>query len=446
MDSYNPVIYISGAISLYVYRYSYNNKLYFFFGDQHASMSRNCEEQYGMRCDVFDYGYEKSVLYDTNCWTIGSLLDEWFTYNNYNGIKTDFYFEISFIKGNLRRGLMIGREIRERRQEENYRDKLPKLIEKSDWIESISQFFGKCFVQEKGYCKYGPNVRFHYADIRKYTLLQDYRPIMEREDLYVGLSYTDMIISKLNILKKLKDDSYRIWLDSVLDNLVGIVKLYKILLNSDMILNLYFSTIDIRTILYSILIPNIDPDIQEVFERVRDTMTRNAVIRDSVLLNRAAAAEFNRLLKLDPFIANNLFLYMKDKIQADVLRVLSKLVDVEHEIFLFEESVKYATDNKPEILDGIGNLAYKCIDIVLDISIYSIDVYTLSRMFLQQDSEQIVTYSGGHHTENYAKFLKYLGAEAIIEHSSIRDNRCILSSLGALLNVNDFRNIYRKVP
>lgn len=64
-------------------------------------MEGSCEETRNIKCDIFYYRYENSIIYNTNCWTIGSLLDEWFTYNNHLNIATDFYLETSFVKGNI---------------------------------------------------------------------------------------------------------------------------------------------------------------------------------------------------------------------------------------------------------------------------------------------------------------------------------------------------------
>ena len=89
---------ISGPNSLYTF--NWNGIFFAFFGDSHHSIKGNCEKKNNVKCDTFDYRFEKSIIYDSNCWTIGALLDEWFTYNNNLGIlKQDLEKVIYYHKG-----------------------------------------------------------------------------------------------------------------------------------------------------------------------------------------------------------------------------------------------------------------------------------------------------------------------------------------------------------
>lgn len=114
-------------------------------------MKNSCEDQLQVQCDIFDYLYENSVTYNSNCLTIGSLFDEWFTYNNYNNIKTDFYLETPFTKGNIRRNTSTKEQIKLRRSQPNYLPKSPSLvtIRSTGWIQSMEDFFHDCIIRQK---------------------------------------------------------------------------------------------------------------------------------------------------------------------------------------------------------------------------------------------------------------------------------------------------------
>ena len=448
----NPIISLSGANSLYVY--NFNNKLYAFFGDQHSSIEGGCEEKLNIKCDTFDYRYEKSVLYDTNCWTIGSLLDEWFTYNNYNDIKTDFYFEISFVKGNLRQDTDLDTIVTNRRHDQIPNNEASQSMKGFDWIDLISVFFKECLIQDKQYCKYGPNVRFHYSDIRKYnTQLQLSIPKVQVSDLYIPYPYVDRINYNLRRLNR----KFRIRIPHIIFDLYGLIKLYDILLNSNIILELCFSTTDIRQILDNIKIYDLPDTINEIFDHIKSNIIKNGVIRNNILLHRTAA-EFNRLHLINPLIANKLLLYIKEKLEIDLSKAREKLnniyqqyllIDLKNQAFPTEQNplpfLNQVSHQKAEIIGDIYELTHTLAETVIDFSIIAMDVYTLSRMFIQQDSKQIIVVAGYFHVYNYANFFKYLGANNIIEYPSTENNRCITSGLGAILNVNDFRNIYQRV-
>ena len=92
-----PEVLISGVTSLFIYEY--DGKKFFLFGDEHYTpVQGSCEKKFNIKCDTLDYGFEESVTYNSNYWTIVSLLDEWFTYNNLSDIVTDFYVEVPFTK------------------------------------------------------------------------------------------------------------------------------------------------------------------------------------------------------------------------------------------------------------------------------------------------------------------------------------------------------------
>ena len=44
------------------------------------------------------------------------------------------------------------------------------------------------------------------------------------------------------------------------------------------------------------------------------------------------------------------------------------------------------------------------------------DIYTLSRMFIQTNSQQVIVVAGLSHIKDYAEFMTYLGSRPLLEH------------------------------
>ncbi len=428
-------ILISGANSLYVFMLE--NKYYFFFGDQHFSIEERCEDQYHIQCDLYDYGYKKTLTHNTNCWTIGSLFDEWFTYNNYFGVKTDFYLETGFIKGTLREATMTTEEISDRRQEPFYQTKLPQDIEgSSGWLESVAAYFQDCFIQDKSQCKYSPNVRFHYADIRNY---HEYGTLYDA-DLYISYPYIHLINEELinlnrrgMLIQKSNNQFTKIknqWLlTTIMDDVNSIFVLYDNLWNINILLALCFSTMDVRDILNSLEIPELSPNIQSLFINSKQNIIRSSVTRNDVLLHRTAA-EFNRLKNFNSSVADKLETYITNRMEIELLKALPEFNELQERFQL--------TNDINELIDIVTDLQ----NLLSIWNPWILDVYTLSRMFLQHDSEQIVIFAGHYHINIQSGFFKYLGANTLVEHPARMDDRCITTNLTGILDVDEFRNLY----
>ena len=75
----------------------------------------------------------------------------------------------------------------------------------------------------------------------------------------------------------------------------------------------------------------------------------------------------------------------------------------------------------------------------------SVDIYTLSRMFTQTDSEEIIAFMGSTHIDRYAVFFnKYLDSDGIFVHYPEEDNRCVVvDGLGDYLDLEGFRDTVR---
>lgn len=416
---------ISGPSSLYVL--GFNGKLFVFFGEYHQGFKNNCQEKYNVKCDEFDYGFEKSVIYDGNCWTIGTLLDEWFTYNNHMGIKTDFYFETAFTKGDVATWKNIISNIEYRRSDPSYKSMPPDLtgIGESS-IGILTGFFSECLKQTKQGCKYNPNVKLHYADLRYLNVGGEVSSI----SLYSIYPYIDLI--KLTNRNLIPD------IDSIFS-------FYNTLLDINLITDLYLSNIDIRTTLNNIQVPELTDNVQNAFNNLKSNIINNASQRNGILMTRVAA-EFNRLLSLHPDIANKLYDFIIMRFNTNKIVLLEEFEE------LYSEYLDEKNKGRRRSIREIISIA-KYLDQVLgEWNHLTMDIYTISRMFIQE-SQQIIAYAGDTHTLNYVEFIKYLGGRSLVEHPSAFKNpddpstvnQCVPTKSSSIPNINDFRRIYKIV-
>src|SRR5690349_12482974 len=94
-------ILISGPNSFYILEL--DGIKYYLVGDQHNSASIGaCQRTSNVKCDSINYTFDGVNVTNDNCWSIGSLLIEWFEYNYSNSITTDFYLEVPFTKSKNR--------------------------------------------------------------------------------------------------------------------------------------------------------------------------------------------------------------------------------------------------------------------------------------------------------------------------------------------------------
>jgi hypothetical protein len=425
-------IAISGIVSFHMFQFE--NKYYYLFGDSHtSSVEGNCFEKYNYLCDSYDYTYENVLIKNSNCWEFGSLLDEWFTYNNINNIKTDFYLEVPFTKASERSESAVSYDIYSRREEfeDDEIEQTPKATTES-WLKIFPILFEDCLVYKKKKCKYYPNVRFHYLDVRQYDeptfgyvvpdvfVFNDYNIDTNLSLLYEPDNDRDVKQATVNLFAQFSDLS----------------KIITTLLNNNIIvLDLYMSNKNPYETLKFLHGLKLTSDIGRHFYKKLESISNMVVQRDTRYFHRTAN-EFLRLVQIRPDIAAKLFKFTKNELQKIIKQIRLPIKKTLDKIFL------ELGENNPSA-ETIWDLFTELLEYLGILSIWNMDIYTLSRLFLHNHGNQVIIFAGYIHINNYYKFMKILGASIIIDSpSEDNNNRCIISSeISRYLPLYDFRNI-----
>ncbi len=414
---------ISGVNSMYIYQL--NDKTYFFFGDKHYSRRENdCESQLNIKCDDFDLSYNKINYNGSLCMSIGSLLYTMFIYNNDHNILTDFYLESSFTKENERTALKIGYDIMNRKKSlSNYNsDIIDHEFDSVSWMTLIEFVMEPCFIMEKSKCPFFPYVRSHYVDIRS---IDGGTPI--DTDLFILFDlrkYFKSNVSDIESLIVFKKDykgllnfliySYKAILDAAL-NTQGF-DYYMQQFNN---LSQYFS-----------------PKFQRFFINKLTNFEQMAVIRNGLRMHRVAA-ELSRLNIGDHKLASAIKNFIYDSADKKIKNLqkhhpngILAFFDMEWGTYDYDDWYYYMDETINEYEDEL-----------IFMGALSMDAYTLARMFLFNDSENIIVYTGSHHVERYSDFFKmYFSVLPIIETPKLPDNMCLnIIDLPKYFDINKYR-------
>lgn len=366
---------ISGPVSLYVF--FHDNKKYFFFGDIHFSNEGSCESN-NIKCDHYDNMFKEVKLYNTNCTDFGALLHNWFTYNNEHDIKTDFYLEVAYTKSDLRHATIGFNTLMEDKT-----DYFP--YENESWISLVADIMNPCFIRDKTGCKYYPNVHAHYTDIRTSETLE-------------GLYFHDLF-NLHYILEYIYDN-----IDTMDDMMFNKVKeefwvyLVMLITNYDTIFELMIDFDHYQTNMPQLIQLGDDlriPEIKEIYIATLSSMDEMTVIRNVMehenLKMYRIAAEIIKFYNKDPEMSKNLYHFTKSKAR----KIINFLIDA------VQLSLDKEYDRK-DFLTVIGDYNNK----LTVITSLHMDVYTLSRMFTQDKSTEIIAYTGAFHTQNYVDFFQ----------------------------------------
>lgn len=448
---------ISGPISLYVYKY--NDKTYYFFGDQHYGNTNACEQN-GIICDHYDNQYENVIIEGTNCTDLGALFHHWFTFNNDYGIKTDFYAETPFTKQTERdiyNKLNIARYNNAQIQLDNknnnnnnggddeqlainyYNDEqIPVKNNKDDeqiyvnnnneeknytifpyddsWLSLVTDIMSPCFLKDKDNCPYAPNVHSHYVDIRYYELGNHW--------LNTNIFDVTNIVDYIN--NNLENDN----LDMMLDDfeLIGDT----LLSNAKTIINIYLKPNNYnknKQILWDIVSQIQDDNIKDLYVGVLNDMDYMIVKRNGVYMNRVAW-ELQKLSDMDAFIANSVRHYILSTTEDESTRTYDNWKDKLQ--YLHNHSLDHLLMH--EFISFFFNK-------LIDIGSLVMDTYTLARMFTQNDSKEIIVYAGDYHILNYCDFFdNFLNAKLVFFVENNEFSRCLADNkLVDVLNANKFR-------
>lgn len=415
---------LSGATSLRVYKYADRN--FYFFGEYHDSGTINgCTDD----CDNYDSYYRGLEIKGGNCMTVGALFEMWLQYLFDNKSLTDLYMEVPFTKSkyeewnqaayqaDIIQGLRDGLSDLEEYEGDD-------RAEKYGWLGTFFWFYDKCFHPDKTLCKYNPWIRFHYADVRWFnqTMKNYYRKGG------AGSLQPDLFILNDEKVFFIIDDAIFFKKNKVLREFAYIISR---LLDSDALYRFYMTDENPFDILNEIADLTMKTEIGTWFVNKILTISNLFVIRNGKSHHRTAW-EYLRLKKENPKIAEKLHDYFEGYLSEkhiELVNIIRRNLD-----FLVQDYE----------INGFTNIA----NIMALISIWGMDIYTISRMFIFDDSKDVIYFAGDYHSQNMSKFLDTLDAELIFRHDASNTengvNRCFDITGSSIPNYNLLRKNYTK--
>ena len=350
---------ISGINSFYYYEY--NDKKYFFFGDLHGYHG-TCDEV----GDYFNYTFTSTLTYNTNVTDIGALFHNWFTYNNKNNIKTDFYLEESFTKSNMDRRTKF-KEAMIKRHHNNY-NTLSTIFpyNNASYLDILQDLLQPCLIPNKQNCPYYPNIKVHYADIR---------------------AIDDIRVSPYHI---------KFLLNAPRQDIINVVKT---IYYNDIILGI----LDYRyydQMIKTLKNIKLSPETKIIYDALLLKMDELTVVRNingqDIKMHRVAWS----LIGHDDIKAFILKLY---DYQLKSVNIIKDIMNIKDDLEIF--------------LQNYMNL-------FTVISAHIFDSYLLSRMF-NQDGEEVIAYAGAAHIEVLDLYFRTLGLEAVYS-VPVQERKCIV--------------------
>jgi len=405
---------ISGPSCLYIYEY--NNKIYYFFGDIHRSRKGTCHDL-GYKCDAFNYNFTNTTNANSTCTTIGALLHNWFNYNNKNNIKTDFYLEEFYTKENEREENSEFNDIMNQRGNITKNIKYQAPFKDKSWMEMISSIMAPCFIKDKQYCPYYPNVHLHYIDVR---IVAKNKKLIDTTPFSIDLIYNyvqDHQPTNINELVLLRKD--------VLNYIQFMIKNYKLLIKS-------------------ILSPD---GYQDYISLISTTTLADYIKNNTELLITnyndirmfKVAKELYRLSVKNKFIYDKLIKYIYQLVNNVLYNVLNYEKSIEEELKIYEN----LKNNKLRGLRRGYNDLLKIISgydlFFIDMQSVIMDVYTLSRMFIQ-DGIEVIVYAGLLHIKVYYDFFNQL-SQPVLSIDYVKNNTCLINNdIPKYINANKYKN------
>ena len=401
---------ISGPVSLFIYQY--NNKHYYFFGDLHGTRKDNCYYN-GMQCDAFNYNFTETMNANTNCTTIGALFHNWFVYNNSKNIKTDCYLEEHYTKENERFEDVETLNIIKNRSTINTRQGSP--FKDKSWMEILPYIMSSCFVKDKLDCPYQPYVHLHYTDVRTIVTVDS---VVEMTPYFL-----DNILIYIIENQPTSVDELTLIREEILDLISFLIKNFKILLN-----DLLNNDIDgYKEKLLSTQSPFIINMVNNIDYFVTDGQFK-------------IAKELQRL-KMVPFIHDQLLIFIDFVIDDILLKIktyeqsisssLRKYNIMKKRNILHVKGLRTGYDEFLKIVKGY----YK---MFINFEAIFMDIYTLSRMFIQ-DGEEVIVYAGAYHINRYKDFFN-LFANPLLSIPYTKNKSCLTHpDLPFYIHANDFK-------
>jgi hypothetical protein len=345
-----------------------NGVKYYLFGDVHTKPKINsCQDMYSLSCTSINKTFDDIVRKNSNCWSIAALLFNWIKVNNDNKINTDIYLEVPFSKINERQRIKPLTNIINKRREIKHNFQVLTDGQIIDDMDDIDDNVNQLWIL---------TLELLFRD----CLIPDKKLCPE----YIHMHYVDTRLTdynNLDINPFLVDDFMKSeYYDSILIYLYNHRhKIYD---------KIYMGNENLDSVINSFNLPS-DPDFIQRFKDI----TRSRVVRNNKVLHRVAS-EYNRLKEIYPDVAY--------KLRNFVFEILDTFTE-----------------------DDINEDAFKSIGSV------EMDIYTISRMFIQQNlnsSFEIIIYAGANHITTYYTFLAdVLGYKELYnsQHDHELDIKCV---------------------
>lgn len=327
-------------------------------------------------------------------------METWLTYNNKQGIKTDFYLETAFRKRGIIEQKVLTTTIELLKQSTHVPgqpyDKITKSgdlteikrsvkdrLDKFPYLGLTDLIFSNELTTNKKKSRFYPYVSIHYSDVRSIITTTQHK-------------WEPVTIFEVFANEPSKDD-YPIVL-FILDNL-------------ELIKEFYFKGLDYDEFKY------------EILERFRNAKLNISAITKNNFINTIDKISILTSIR-------NGKKYYKSVIQLQKLdsETANKITNfIINEFDITSHKARENLDFK--ILLGGNN-------IFVALNAYIMDIYTLSRMLRFGDAQQIISYTGDLHTETYVNFFHNIMGYELIEKNigSVEYKRCIHSNyLGSLI-------------
>ncbi len=465
--------FISGPISWYYFEtgpelFGIRRKFHF-FGDIHFSKTADCTEKYGVPCAKVSPLGKVSNL-NGRCYDITYLLMDLFQRAKKENRYTDFFLEYPFkIKPNgqdSRRSDLNQSELTKEQTLLKLIGQKSSTMQDLDYISTLYVMFHDCFQMSKKYCPYQPYVRFHYVDIRlsekqqiialnSYIFFEKFSDILQVMSMYYKLSeYTmfadipeisalrQQIIDSVEFTNHITKKVYQHTLD--INDINYNYELFNLALESDDYVN------DVNRLLDELVEGiKIGTEDQKDFEQFRQDMIQPIV-------HRAGKVQHRTRVQLQELAQENI--QVNGKNLADlIVEFITKLYKQINFIQVYSSLRNFYTVVYPAFLAVYNEDTIRKAQYELQRYLYSrqtqsqvihadallLDGYMLARMFrtfpnpryeraVHNSSDRVITYTGAHHTDNYARFFQeMLGLNPIdsrvnrIGLSKQNINRCL---------------------
>lgn len=354
--------YIQGVNSFYMF--TLNNKKYTLIGDQH-NIKGVCPD-------------------NVMAISINTLLRDWLTYNNINGIITDFYIEEKFTRSNVRT------QKRKERDEQNAQN----------WLETVIFEMEPCLVRDKSNCPLLPNVHSHYVDIR---YLDEYGLLLDPFSMDLVQRYLERIMYDNININHIKHDILLIF-DIYMKHYIALMNMMLKPLLKKIFIYFKKNYYDMFKV----------PVLRNIFFNQLNDIGKISVTRNNALMHKTAA----QLLKLSnqDVEKTTKFIYTKAHLYMDIFKeqYKEKLQNAE---FLMQ----YDHSTKPLILLVEGMKGY--LEYLVSLSM---DAYTLGRILSQVASSEIIVYAGYSHIEHYKEFFTtYYNISLTVNNPPTFNEQCL---------------------